>query len=287
MQCSLIEKDVPYKHWEFSDLESGDKLRVVPDRGGLITSWVSSGREIFYFDQSRFKDPSKSVRGGMPILFPICGDLSGNRFFIDKNEYCLSQHGFARDACWNLSLLEDEMGIRLSLKENNNTLASYPFHFNLDIDVKMTDQALSVISRVRNNSEYSMPFSFGLHPYFKVKDLSKIHLLNLPETVIDQKNMLREETVLQLCKLNQGVDFLFETNNSIKLIDKVDNFSLELKSEDPFLFNVIWTDPPREMICLEPWTSPRNSMLTGQNILTLLPKSLKEIKCQFLCKSLN
>jgi len=60
----------------------GDRLRVVPRRGGLVTGWLCHGpwgeREILYFDADRFADPSKSVRGGIPVLFPICGGLQGS-----------------------------------------------------------------------------------------------------------------------------------------------------------------------------------------------------------------
>jgi len=31
---SLIQRETPYPHWEFSDPASGDRLRVVPERGG-------------------------------------------------------------------------------------------------------------------------------------------------------------------------------------------------------------------------------------------------------------
>ena len=34
----LGQRDLPYLHWEFSDPTSGDRLRVVPERGGLIGS---------------------------------------------------------------------------------------------------------------------------------------------------------------------------------------------------------------------------------------------------------
>ncbi|WP_255517736.1 hypothetical protein [Synechococcus sp. CBW1108] len=34
----LSQPDHPYPHWEFSDPTSGDLLRVVPERGGLIGS---------------------------------------------------------------------------------------------------------------------------------------------------------------------------------------------------------------------------------------------------------
>ena len=85
MSANIFQKDSPYRHWEFINRESGDTLRIVPERGGIITSWISSGREMLYLDYSRFKDKSKSIRGGIPILFPICGDLPENKYRLEKS----------------------------------------------------------------------------------------------------------------------------------------------------------------------------------------------------------
>jgi hypothetical protein len=69
----LIQRGTPYPHWEFSDPASGDLLRVVPERGGLISGWRCAGHEVVYLDLERFLDPSQSVRGGFPVLF-LFGD---------------------------------------------------------------------------------------------------------------------------------------------------------------------------------------------------------------------
>ena len=107
MSFLISQKDYPYPHWEYLNEDSGDYLRIVPERGGLITSWKCNGREILYFDQIRFGDRSKSVRGGIPVLFPICGDLPGNQISFENTKYCLKQHGFARDSFWKLKILDD------------------------------------------------------------------------------------------------------------------------------------------------------------------------------------
>ena len=56
-------------------LDQNNYIKFCPDRGGVITNWVSDGKEILYFDEKRFIDKTKSIRGGIPILFPICGNL--------------------------------------------------------------------------------------------------------------------------------------------------------------------------------------------------------------------
>ena len=72
---TLRQQSAPYAHWEFVHPSSGDRLRIVPERGGLVSEWLCNGREVLYFDQERYADPAKSIRGGIPVLFPICGNL--------------------------------------------------------------------------------------------------------------------------------------------------------------------------------------------------------------------
>jgi len=57
-------------------LDKNNYIKFCPERGGVITNWVSDGNEILYFDETRFMDKTKSIRGGIPILFPICGNLN-------------------------------------------------------------------------------------------------------------------------------------------------------------------------------------------------------------------
>ena len=71
---TLTQQSAPYAHWDFVHPSSGDRLRIIPERGGLVSGWCCGGREILYFDQDRYADPSRSIRGGIPVLFPICGN---------------------------------------------------------------------------------------------------------------------------------------------------------------------------------------------------------------------
>ena len=75
MPVSFEKKTHPYPHWEYSNTEYDSLIRIVPERGGLITEWRSEGKDLLYFDLERFLDEDKSVRGGIPILFPICLSL--------------------------------------------------------------------------------------------------------------------------------------------------------------------------------------------------------------------
>jgi len=49
-------------------LNKNNYIKFCPERGGVITNWVSDGKEILYFDEKRFMDKTKSIRGGIPIF---------------------------------------------------------------------------------------------------------------------------------------------------------------------------------------------------------------------------
>ena len=89
-------------------LDKNNYIKFCPERGGVITNWVSDGNEILYFDEKRFMDKTKSIRGGIPILFPVCGNLNTSSSLFGNDYLQLPQHGFARDLQWQYSFHENE-----------------------------------------------------------------------------------------------------------------------------------------------------------------------------------
>ena len=280
MSVSFAKKETPYPHWEYSNTEYDSLIRIVPERGGLITEWLSEGKELLYFDLERFLDKDKSVRGGIPILFPICGDLSES-YLIGHKKYFLKQHGFARDSPWSIDLLKDKLGIRLKLSDSRDSLSYFPFFFTLLMDVSLKEKSLQISVKIYNQGQESMPFSFGLHPYFQVSNLQKTKIDGLPEKCIDQTNMKVTNASDQIRILDKGVDFLSYPSCSVKLVDRLSRNVIELIHQEPMDTTVIWTDPPRKMLCLEPWTSPRNSLVTGDRKLEIKPEEYIELFTTF------
>ena len=279
---SLSQQQSPYAHWEYLHPESGDRLRIVPERGGLVSEWCCNGYELLYLDQQRFADPGKSIRGGIPVLFPICGNLPGNLLPLPSGEFTLQQHGFARDLPWELQLLGDNSGVKLSLGDTDATRAAYPFEFLIEMRVRPVANALEIETTVHNRSQTAMPFSFGLHPYFNVTDLSKVRLEGLPNSCLNHLEMAEDETAIQLAHLTEGVDFLTRPAGQVSLVDEASGRCLRLQHDKPMDFTVVWTDPPRQMVCLEPWTAPREALISGDRKLQLNPGGKQQLLCQYV-----
>ena len=278
----LLQKTFPYNHWQCIDSETGDRLRVVPERGGLITEWKCNGKEILYFDLDRFETKGKSVRGGIPILFPICGNLPDDEFSLPQGTFRIKQHGFARELPWKIKSLEDQKGLSLTLFDNDKTRKSYPFLFSLEVQARIYKNTLEIKTFVHNRGKEKMPFTFGLHPYFKFCDFQNVSFEGLSETCMNHLDMSLSSTQKQLEQLSEGVDFLASTKGYVSAMDLKTGKSVRMLNKFPMDLAVIWTDPPREMVCLEPWTSPRSSLKSGERRLFVEPLATQELICRFV-----
>jgi galactose mutarotase-like enzyme len=285
---TLLQRDTPFPHWQFT-AASGDQLLVVPERGGLVCGWRCDGTERLYFDAERFADPGKSVRGGIPVLFPVCGNLPGGELQLPQGSVAMAQHGFARDLPWQLEPLADGCGIRLLLSDNATTRVQYPFAFVLSLEYLLEPGALAICAVVRHEPVAGqgepppMPFAFGLHPYFAVPDLAGAALEGLPASCFDHLTAARAATAAQLQRLAQGVDLRVdapsapgETSLAPVLLTAPGGSRVRLELEAPFDHAVVWTDPPRSMVCLEPWTARR-----GELPLTLAVGDQQELRCRY------
>ncbi len=260
-------------------------INFCPSRGGLITKWVKNSKNILYFDEERFLNKSLSIRGGIPILFPICGSLSKSSFF--GNKYIdLNQHGFARDVIWQFDIDSKKKILNLKLVSNQLTKKYYPFNFKLNIQIVFGCNSLEFIIHIENCSRKKMPINFGLHPYFNISAFENIEFIKYPLDCQNQKNNTLESSNNSLRNISNGVDLLMYSAGEISFKDFGLNRQITLINPYPFDLSVIWSDPPRKMICLEPWMSPRNSFIDGYRNINLLPNQIQILKASIHVNSL-
>lgn len=102
-----------------------------------------------------------------PILFPIVGRLKNDRYRYANQEFSLPQHGFARDAQFEV-LEQTSDRVCLVTRANEHTRKVYPFDFELYVTYALHDNRLVVTYGVKNPSNESLYFSIGAHPGFRV-----------------------------------------------------------------------------------------------------------------------
>lgn len=107
--------------------------------------------------------------GRAPILFPICGALAKGKFFLDKHTYKLDKHGFAQKSDFALES-QNATGASFILTDSEQTLASYPFSFELRAIFTLEKSTLKVEYRIYNRGDKTMYFSCGAHEAYALPD---------------------------------------------------------------------------------------------------------------------
>lgn len=279
-------KEEQYLTYILSDEKAQSRLEVVPERGGIISSWRIQGQNILYLDKERFANPQLSIRGGIPILFPICGNLPDNLFIYHNKQYSLKQHGFARDSSWNVvaKSTNNSAKISLNLTSNKDTKLIYPFDFELNFSYEIQGNKLTINQAYKNNSDYPMPFSAGLHPYFWCRDKSKIEL-DIPAT--EYQNQLTQQThsLQNSLDYNQDeIDIIFKSinSNTTGFTDHERRLKLTMNFSELFSNIVVWTVKGKDYICLEPWSAARNALNTKEQLNYLDPGETQEARVEMI-----
>jgi galactose mutarotase-like enzyme len=281
---AIARKQQQYETYILTDQNAQSRLEVVPERGGIITSWSLQSQDILYLDGDRFADPNLSVRGGIPILFPICGNLPDNTYTHNGKQYTLKQHGFARDLPWEVTeqITNDLVSLTLVLNSNDQTRAVYPFDFQVAFTYELKGNTLEIRQRYTNHSTEPMPFSTGLHPYFFTSDKTRLEF-NIPAS--EYQNQITKEVhpfsgSFDLSQDEIDVAFRQVSANSTSATDTGRGFKVTLSYSNLYSTLVFWTVKGKDYYCLEPWSAPRNSLNTGEYLTELAPGASCEASVQ-------
>jgi len=270
-----------YKTYILSDDSAHSRVEIVPERGGILLQWRIQDQEIFYLDAERFTHPDLSVRGGIPILFPICGNLPDNTYTHNGQQYTLKQHGFARDLPWEVGdrITDDSASLTLLLNSNTQTHSSFPFEFQVAFTYQLVGNTLSLLQRYTNYSAEPMPFATGLHPYFAVTDKTQLEVAIAGSEYSDNVTKTTQPFSGSFDFEQAEIDAAFQnvTSQSATVIDRGRNLKLTLSYDTAYSTIVFWTVKGKDFYCLEPWTAPRNALNTGDRLLHVEPGTSLEI----------
>lgn len=220
-----------------------------------------------------------------PVLFPIVGRLQDNKYVYDKNEFVLSQHGFARDKEFAL-VEQSDTSLRFELTDNEDSFQVYPFHFSLIISYELIANKIVVRYEVFNPDYQDLLFSIGAHPgfnccripgetmddyYLEFESTNQLVAEQLKDGLLSGENYT---IMLQNNRLPLSVDLftndaLVLKNNqieSIRLSSKKSDNSIELNCKGWPYFGIWAKKGCAEFVCLEPWFGITDSVNSSGKI---------------------
>jgi galactose mutarotase-like enzyme len=281
-----------FDHFDLHTLkdEAGSLLEVVPARGGIISRFEVGGKPVFYIDRDTLNDESKNVRGGNPILFPICGPLVDNKCEIDGRTYSMKQHGFARNLPWSVTDVKtgsEEAAITIHLESSPATHEQYPFDFNVDFTYRLSPNSLTIDQRYENRSSSPMPFYAGFHPYFTAPDKHAVELsvaaTEFNDFISGQKRPAEHVINFDAAPELNG-DFRYVGEKRVSFSNFGQPYSVEIKFDEPYKHVVIWALKDKPFICVEPWMGFNRALNSGESVTNLEPGKTLETFTTFRVK---
>jgi galactose mutarotase-like enzyme len=143
-------------------------LTLYPDRWGIITSMRIRDTELLYqgmLDETLY-DTTKSVRWGIPILFPNAGFLTDDE--KKSTWWNLPQHGFARTNEWNIINESNNQIIQSLVSSDIEDMYGYKWLWSIENNITLSQDWIQLKYFIANNSNNGLPISLGLHPYWSV-----------------------------------------------------------------------------------------------------------------------
>ena len=209
-----------------------------------------------------------------PVLFPIVGKLQDGKYRVNGNEFELPGHGFGRISEYQLVERRQDY-IEFALKWSEESLASYPWKFQLNVAYALKDKTVEVIWKVQNLDDKEMVYSIGAHTAFRCplvqgEEFSDYYLkfnqeednLNMPLNSKGQFLKAQGETHLQ----GQQLDLNYEMfagdalaykglkSDVVSICSHKSDKKVSMEAKD-FPFWGFWTPAQSgaPFLCLEPW----------------------------------
>ena len=202
--------------------------------------------------------------GRAPIMFPVCGGLKEDRYYLDGVCYEMPKHGFARRAEWAVETADRDRAVFLLTEQH----PGFPFKYEFRAAYQLKAASLEITYSVRNLDSRAFWYSVGSHEAWATPGGLERYTVEFaqPETLAVSElegNLIRREPVIMAENAKElplkteyfAVDALVFPalkSRSVTLKNSVNEKCLRVDYEGMDVL-MLWTKPGADYICIEPW----------------------------------
>lgn len=260
--------------YELTDASTDSRVLVCPDRGAIITQCRLHGQELLYLDRETFLNPRANIRGGIPVLFPICGQLVGGEYEWNGATYKMANHGVARTNAWDVVTTGTDDGayVTLALHSDEATLASFPFAFELRFTYRLKEGRLTLEQQYKNESGEPMPMVAGFHPYFATHGKNLAYGSDATKLLDYNDNRVKPfDGAFDLNGLVESVALLDASKPEISFPLNAEGGRVRLSYSEQFRYAVLWSVEGKPFVCVEPWTALNEALNRKEGLILVEP----------------
>lgn len=239
-------------------------LEVVKE-AAEITHFIDKERNLEIMYQG-----DEGWSGRNPSLFPIVGNTYSKDYEINGKKYAMKNHGLARYATFNGT--QEENKLLFNFSSDEETLKQYPFNFYFEIAYSLNKKTLNIDYTIKNTGNEDMPYTFGLHPAFRVPQFDNeifeeysidfenkekaTQMIFDPsfEKPVEYKEVELDSWQLSREDITKYATIVYKdyTSSYVTLSHKGEERVRVHFKDYPYL--ALWTHPTKSnFICIEPW----------------------------------
>lgn len=283
-------------------LHSGNYEVTINRMGAELKSFRTTDGKEFIWNS----DPAFWMRSS-PLLFPTIGNVRNNETYFNGVKYTLPKHGFCKDSVFTPIEVSDTR-VTFVLNESEESLAVYPFRFELTLTYELDQNTLHMTYTVTNKDTGDMPYHIGAHPGFMCplesdEDFSEYQLvfekeeklIATPYNLEDlsfysdkQITYASNSDTLPLEKKmfdNDAIFFPQIASRSVKLVHASRGHGIRVDYPD-FRTIAFWTPigGKAPFLCIEPWNGSAiyddedDNFTSKRNVEMLAPNNSKSYR---------
>lgn len=210
-----------------------------------------------------------------PFLFPFIGKLVEEQYTYNGKVYPAQKHGFGQRVAYEV-VEQTTDRVLLRTTDSEETYVNYPFHFVLDIEYVLQEDAVQENWYVKNTGNNTMYFSVGGHAAFacplngecrtgqQIKLFGAEHKNVIFSLRINEKGLVTDELLMLdveegFVKIDEhtfdsdALVFDGEGVTAVGLCDEAGKEYVRVECDAPVWG--VWSMPDNgaSYVCLEPW----------------------------------
>lgn len=223
-------------------------------------NWLWHSRNVAYKTR-------QAVRGGVPICFPLFGNLADNPSEVQRTfDQGMAKHGIARTSLWQLTqhtMAQDKITLTLGWQVPDSFVQQYPnTQLSAELVFEFSQYGFNITLNSHNHGKQTLYFSQAFHSYLPIADIHQTVITGFDG--VEYVDMLQAEkpTVQQVGDIvfATEVDRIYQASPIIGLTTP--DYTANLTSKNS-LSTIIWN----------PWTQK------SQTLDQFLPDDFEKMLC--------
>ena len=252
---------------------------VTPGAGSNLVSFTVDGYELIHWE------PERLIREGDMTgafnMFPTTCRLPGGRFRFDGREITQTKrgetvliHGLIRDEALEWDQTGDSVTSWIDISPGHPVYEGFPFQCRFTMTHSLLESGLELRIALQNSDEGRIPFSYGIHPFWKIHGKREDTMIRVPcARALVLENMVPtgasqpvEELGIDLRTLRSIGDLACDNafwpraaGDSAEMVIGPTGLRMKISASDLFAHMIVYSPAGEDYICVENLTSCPNA----------------------------